>query len=71
MINLKSWGPMTVLVMAVALIVVVVGAILVVTDNYDDDFTQWVNDLILLAGAGGLLGIGRGLRLQNKPVTKD
>lgn len=68
MIDLKSWGPMTVLVVVVAIIIVVVGGIAVLTGAYDKEFSRWVNDLILLAGAAGLLGVGRGLRLQGKPV---
>jgi hypothetical protein len=64
----KDWGPMTVMMLVIVTIVVVVGAILVVTGRYDKEFTSWVNDLIYLAGAVGLLGIGRGINAAtNKP----
>lgn len=59
--SLKTWGPMTVLVVAVALIVVLVGAFLVVTGNYNEQFRKWVDDLVVLAIASGLLGVGRGI----------
>ena len=59
--KLEKWGPMTVLIFVIAIIVVLVGAILVVTGDYDGEYRQWVDDLTYLAGAAGLLGIGRGI----------
>jgi hypothetical protein len=63
--DLSSWGPMTVLVIVVAVIVVVIGGISVLAGSYDTDFRQWANDLVVLAGAAGVLGVGRGI-LQGK-----
>jgi intracellular septation protein A len=57
----SSWGPATVLVVVVAIIVVLVGGITVVLGTYDDDFVQWARTLVDLAIAAGLLGIGRGI----------
>ena len=63
--DLSSWGPMTVLLVAVAIIVVVVGGICVLNGTYDSDFRQWANDLVVLAGGAGVLGVGRAI-LQGK-----
>lgn len=54
--------PMTFLLGVIAMIVVLVGGITVILGTYDDDFAQWVNDLIVLAGAVGLLGAGRAVK---------
>jgi hypothetical protein len=70
MAQFDKWGPMTVLMVFVAVVIVVAGAILVVTDSYTDDFTRWVNDLVYLAGAIGLLGIGRGIQGAGKAQAK-
>lgn len=58
---LKDWGPMTVLMVAIALIVVLVGGVSVLMGDYDNDFVQWVEDLTKLAIGAGLLGVGRGV----------
>lgn len=71
MSNLQKWGPMTVLVVAAALIIVLVGGIVVVTGNYSrSDFSRWANDLVQLAIAAGLLGIGRGV-LKGKEAEAE
>lgn len=56
----------TLLVALIVFAVVVVGGISVLTDRYDDDVRQWMNDLVFLAGAVGLLGVGRGIAAKKR-----
>lgn len=67
--DLRTWGPMTVLMVAVALIVVLAGAITVVTGSYDDDFARWVDDLKTLALAIAGLGGARAILEGSKRVA--
>lgn len=61
--DLKTWGPLTVLLVTGVTIVLLVGGATVVTGNYDGDFRQWVDDLkYILGGLGIGVGIGRGIK---------
>lgn len=68
-IDLRSWGPMTVLMVIAAAIILGAGAIAVVTGNYDGDFAQWLDDLTKFALALGALGVGRGLLEGGKKIA--
>jgi hypothetical protein len=61
-IDLRTWGPLTVLAVAVVLLVVVVG---------HETFERFLDDLKLLAGLlGAGTAIGRGARLHATPVKE-
>jgi hypothetical protein len=67
-IDFKTWGPMTVLAVAVVLLVVGGGIVEVITTPYT--YGQFLDDLKWVAGAlGGGAAIGRGLRLNAQPVS--
>lgn len=54
-------GPATLLVCALAAIVVIAGAVVTIIDQDTLPFDDYVKTLAGVAGAGGLLGIGRGI----------
>lgn len=58
--DLKSWGPATVIVVALVTIVAAAGAVVVITNPQTLDFQHYVDVLVGAAVATGLLGIGRG-----------
>lgn len=59
-----TWGPATVLVVALVVIVALAGAVVAVVNAAGDSgsfsFQDYVNTLVGAAVATGLLGIGRG-----------
>lgn len=69
--NLDRWGPMTVLLVAVALIVVLVGAISVLTGGYDDDVRRWIDDLVELGYAIAGLAAARAVKLGADRVAES
>jgi hypothetical protein len=66
-IDFSTWGPLTVLAVAVILLVVIGGLVMVILGNMT--FEEFVRQLTLLAGlVGGGAAIGRGTRLSGTPV---
>lgn len=61
--NLTKWGPITVFLLAIALLVVLVGGIVVITHPETLTFNQYLDQLTkaLIALAG--LAVGRGIHL--------
>ena len=72
---LNSDSPvMTYAMVLIVVIVAVVGGIAVLTDNYDDDFNRYIDDLTKLALAVAGLGFARGVKgaadtLAKRPQT--
>jgi hypothetical protein len=62
-VNLKTWGPITVLLIALALAVVVGGLVVVIVNPSQLTFEQYLTDLRGFAISLGILGIGRGIHL--------
>lgn len=61
-LDFNKWGPATVLVVIAALIVLCVGGAVVIWGHEGAlSFEDYLNDIIKVAGALGVLGIGRGL----------
>lgn len=69
MLNLSSWGPSTVLVVAFSLLAAVGGLVLVVKG--DLTYQQWLSYLDNFALAAGILSVGRGLYMNRVAVTGD
>jgi hypothetical protein len=68
-IVLRTWGPLTVLAVAVVLLVVVGGLVNVIVGH--ETFERFLDDLKLLAGLlGAGTAIGRGARLHATPVKE-
>lgn len=67
--DLRTWGPLTVLAVAVTLLVVIGGLIVVIMG--DMTFEKFLDDILKWIGAALALGasIGRGIRLQDTPVS--
>ena len=61
MYKLASWGPATVLIVLLAVIIVGVGGAVVITDPDTYSFKQYLDDLKAFAVAIGALAIGRGI----------
>lgn len=60
--DFSKWGPATVLVVIAALIVLCVGGAVVIWGHDGAlSFEDYINDVIKVAGALGILGIGRGI----------
>lgn len=69
LLDFNTWGPLTVLAVAGALIVLVGGSVEVALTPYS--FADFLNDLKPVAAAiGGGAAIGRGLRLQPHPPAR-
>lgn len=71
MLDLKSWGPMTVIVVAL-IVIFAIGAI-VCTAIGGDAYRHFLALASLAwkyAVAAGIVGVGRGIRLQPHPVTR-
>lgn len=62
--TLNTWGPMTVLVILLALVVVGVGGYAVIAD--DLDFQAFLDALSKAAVGAGALGIGRGIMIAGR-----
>jgi hypothetical protein len=60
-IDFTSWGPVTVLLVAITAIAACAGAVTVVIHPETLSFEQLLNDLEKFAIALGLLGVGRGI----------
>lgn len=63
----NSWGPATVLTVALTVVVSVVGAIIAIWHPSELSFTTYAQLLLGSAGANAVLAIGRGL--FNVPTT--
>jgi hypothetical protein len=62
-LDLKSWGPVTVLLVAVTVVASIAGAAVVVIHPETLSFQQLLNDLEEFAKALGILAVGRGLHM--------
>lgn len=60
-INLSSWGPATVLVVGIALIVVAAGAVVCIVNPDALSFSEYTERLAWLGASAGGLAIGRGV----------
>jgi hypothetical protein len=59
-LDMSKWGPMTLLVVIAALVVLLAGAAkLVFGDGLTYD--EYISDITKIAGVGAVLGIGRGI----------
>lgn len=67
---LEDWGPMTVLVFIVVVIIVLAGAVVTIVNPDQLTFELYLKYLVGAAGGAGLLGIGRGIRKQGLPEDK-
>lgn len=62
--TLNQWGPMTVLVILLALVIAGTGAYAVIAD--DLDFPAFLDALAKAAVGAGALGIGRGIMIAGR-----
>lgn len=65
----NSWGPATVLTVALTLIVTIVGAVIAIWHPSELSFTSYADLLLGGAGANSLLAIGRGLFAPKTATT--
>jgi hypothetical protein len=65
----NTWGPTTVLIVAVVLIAVVAGGVVCIAQPDTLSFPQYLDDLKAFAIATGVLSVGRGLYLGGVPLT--
>lgn len=65
----NTWGPTTVLIVAVVLIAVVAGGVVCIVQSQTLSFPQYLDDLKAFAIATAGLSVGRGLYLGGVPLT--
>jgi hypothetical protein len=63
MLDLRNWGPVTVLVTIAAMIVLVVGGIVCIVNPDTLTFAQYLDDLKTFVIGLGLTGLARGVHL--------
>lgn len=64
--DFRSWGPATVLLVVLAMIVVAVGGVIAIVNPDTLSFAQYLNDLKTFALAVAGLGLARGVHLGLK-----